>query len=410
MDFPTYSALNRLILTTNYSTNYKNFAYTTGNSIDSKDCTSFQTLLPVWPNNHNNVTWDACVNITSRSAMQPEQTNKATSPPKAPASTLTAAIAVSFVALIAIALYALYRRRVHRLRQQWDATDELMDDLEVLSPVRIPMNDVTLFSKMNEGAFGEIYRGQYLGRVVAVKKLLPQKTAILDIQSFIDELQIMARFDCARIVALYGVAWTRPRDITAVIELMDLGDLKEFLSIHRLVPWTRKLQIIRDIVEALVYIHSMSIIHRDMKSRNVLLDSTKGAKITDFGVSKEDFQETMTISVGTYRWMAPEILKDDHYTIAADIFSLGMIMSEIDTHEIPYAQTVNPKTGRAYVDTAIVSMVINGTIQPSFTPTCPPWLKSLALRCLSHEPEARPTAIELDFALSNIAMPDEDAQ
>ncbi|KAF0701951.1 hypothetical protein AaE_016223 [Aphanomyces astaci] len=101
--------------------------------------------------------------------------------------------------------------------------------------------------------------------------------------------------------------------------------------------WNEKIHVIAAIVDALAYLHSMPVIHRDLKSRNVLLDSVKSAKLTDFGVSKEDTQETMTVGVGTYRWMAPEILQVNHYSVAADMFSFGMILSELDTHNIPYA-------------------------------------------------------------------------
>ncbi|KDO19278.1 TKL protein kinase [Saprolegnia parasitica CBS 223.65] len=247
----------------------------------------------------------------------------------------------------------------------------------------------------------EIWRGSLRGRAVAIKRLLPNRGSVEDIRSFIAELELMNRFQCPQIVALHGVAWTRPRDLAAVLELMDLGDLKAHLASHGRLDWTWKLRVLRDVVDALVYMHSMNIIHRDLKSRNILLDTTKGAKVSDFGVSKEDFQETMTMSVGTYRWMAPEILKDDHYTVAADIFSLGMILSELDTHEIPYANAMNPTTNKPYVDTAIVGLVIAGSIQPTFTVSCPAWVRQLAKQCLMYNPNDRPSAPEVAFSLSS---------
>jgi len=181
---------------------------------------------------------------------------------------------------------------------------------------------------------------------------------------------------------------------------MDQSDLKEVL--HHRKPteftWPEKIKCALNIVEGLIYLHSMSIIHRDLKSRNVLMDSKKGTKLTDFGVSREDTGETMTIGVGTYRWMAPEILQDNHYTVACDIFSFGMILSELDTHCIPYSNLRNDK-GHKLVDTAIISLVIRGAIKPTFTVDCPSWIRDLALKCITGNPENRPTAIELSMII-----------
>ncbi|EQC26650.1 TKL protein kinase [Saprolegnia diclina VS20] len=118
-----------------------------------------------------------------------------------------------------------------------------------------------------------------------------------------------------------------------VLEWMDRGDLKNVLEktkptvaggVSATFPWQEKFQTMLAIADGLVYLHSLDVIHRDLKSRNVLMDSQKGTKLTDFGASREVTTETMTIGVGTYRWMAPEILQDNHYTTAADIYSFGM--------------------------------------------------------------------------------------
>ncbi|OQR83013.1 protein kinase [Achlya hypogyna] len=296
----------------------------------------------------------------------------------------------------------------------------LVNDLGDLEYLRV--SGVELHKKLAEGAYGEVWKGSYNGSVVAVKRLLPNKSSPKDILNFINECKLMARyssmefrgrgmnalrsFDSAFIVRLYGVSWTRPMDFMAVMEFMDRGDLKSYLAHHAptAVPWAFKHKVMTHIIKGLVYLHSMQIIHRDLKSRNVLLDSADGetVKLTDFGVSKEDLQETMTVGVGTYRWMAPEILKEGHYSIAADIYSFGILLSELDTHKIPYAGARHPTTNKPLVDTAIMSMVINGTLQPTFSANCPAWVHSIALRCLEHDPEVRPTARQLDLELRRI--------
>ncbi|KDO29711.1 TKL protein kinase [Saprolegnia parasitica CBS 223.65] len=185
------------------------------------------------------------------------------------------------------------------------------------------------------------------------------------------------------IVKLLGASWRTPSELEMVLEWMDKGDLRSLLQATApSIPddaahtfyWDEKAACMLSIAEGLVYMHTMNIIHRDLKSRNILLDAIKGTKLTDFGVSKEMTTETMTIGVGTYRWMAPEVLQECYYSTSADIYSFGMVLSELSTHDIPYAD-VRSENGHPLVDTAIMSRVIQGTISPSFvasTPIAPP--------------------------------------
>ncbi|KAF0697019.1 Aste57867_12293 [Aphanomyces stellatus] len=304
-------------------------------------------------------------------------------------------------------------KKLQDLQNQYDLThtpnlsngEEAGLSMQDLTLFRLDDSNLKLDKKLGSGAFADVWLGTFQDQVVAVKKMHNSKITLDQIQSFIDEIKLMATFDSPFIVRLIGAAWTRPSDVKCVMELMDGGDLKDFLDkmTPKTFPWSDKLVHIQSIVGGLVYLHSMNIIHRDLKSRNVLLSSTAGTKLTDFGISKEDMHATMTMGVGTFRWMAPEVVQDQAYTVAADIYSFGMVLSEFDTHHIPYEDFKNPANGNPIADSAIMVKVVGGTIKPTFTKSCPHWVHDIAMRCLAYNPEHRPTAFDLSRELRTLA-------
>ncbi|CAK4073631.1 unnamed protein product [Aphanomyces euteiches] len=236
------------------------------------------------------------------------------------------------------------------------------------------------------------------GQSVAIKTLADPTST--NIQAFVDEIMYATQLQNPFIVSLIGVAWTTATDLQCVMEYMNLGDLRSYLSSVKSIAWESKVACALSVAEGLFYLHVQQCIHRDVKSRNILLDSVKGAKLGDFGVSKEViYGDTMTAAVGTLRWMAPEMMLFQPYSSAVDIFSFGVVLSEMSTHEMPYADLVD-SSGQSLSEEAIAGCVIHDKLRPSFG-KCPPWFKTLGLKCMSEVPQDRPTAVQLIFELKS---------
>ncbi|OQS00110.1 hypothetical protein THRCLA_06221 [Thraustotheca clavata] len=276
-------------------------------------------------------------------------------------------------------------------------------DLTDLLMYRLDDSKLRKLKTLSSGAYGEVYLATYMGEYVAVKTMLPHRTTNQDVARMIAEIKFMIKLDSPYIVRFIGANWRRLIDMECILEYMNLGDLRHVLAnlSRDEFTWIRKLEIALGIAQGLVYLHSLDLIHRDLKSRNVLLDTIKSVKLTDFGISRELSTETMTTGVGTNRWMAPEVLHDGHYSFAADIYSFGIILSELDTHEIPYSDQRTDK-GNPLVETAILSRVIHGQIQPTFTESCPQPIINLARQCLTLDSSLRPNAITIATLLRQL--------
>ncbi|KAF0695872.1 Aste57867_13330 [Aphanomyces stellatus] len=155
-----------------------------------------------------------------------------------------------------------------------------------LKPFRVDESKLTLVKLLGTGAFANVWLGSFQDQQVAVKQLHYQREDPTQLESFVMEIALVASFESPYIVKFIGAAWKRQSDLKAVLELMDGGDLRYYIISNKVNQflWDEKYLDIHSIVEALVYLHSFNMIHRDLKSRNVLVDSAKGTKLTDFGI------------------------------------------------------------------------------------------------------------------------------
>ncbi|CAH0485598.1 unnamed protein product [Peronospora farinosa] len=229
------------------------------------------------------------------------------------------------------------------------------------------------------------------------------------------ELKRQAIFSHPQVVTFIGVAWSRETHLIAVTEYMAQGDLRRWL--HRTASthsgkWSIvKVQMLLDVSRALLYLHTMHtrLVHGNCNSRNVLLDQSLRAKLSDFGVDGSDSlteQELMSYSaVGSGRWISPEALlgceTSASYPDASDVYSFGILIAELDSHELPFSDLM--QANRAAVpETNILQLISMGALSPTLSPTCPPSIVKLVDACTSYKPKNRPSSSQVQQHLRRI--------
>ncbi|ETN11702.1 TKL protein kinase, variant [Phytophthora nicotianae INRA-310] len=289
------------------------------------------------------------------------------------------------------------RKKPHTFLSIWS-------DPELLS-LQVRVEDIEDVKQLGSGAFATVWLVEYRkSQLLASKRLRPERRTKKHTSNFVEEIKLIANFDHPNLVKLIGAAWTIESDLQALLEYMDGGDLRQYLS-DASTPfgWSfRKFDIAIGIIEALVYLHSFvpPLVHRDLKSKNVLLSSDFQAKLSDFGTSRfRSVENTMTAGVGTGRWLAPEVIRGDtDYGCSADIYSFGALLTELDTNQIPYSNA-RGSNGKVLTDMTILHRVATGKLHPEVRSTCNASMKALIERCLVEDPSKRPTATVIAYEL-----------
>ena len=262
--------------------------------------------------------------------------------------------------------------------------------------VTISLSDLHIGDKrLGKGGFGEVYEGNWNtdgGKKVAVKVTRSSATGQL-----LREIQVWSSLPShPHIITFFGVAYAKFMTYI-VIELAMNGSLFNYLhsemkkpSVNLSLAWAS------DVARGMKYLHDHHIIHRDLKSANVLLTSTWVAKLCDFGTARELTHTTTTEHAGTYRWMSPEIMRAAEARInkKCDLFSYGMILFELFDHKKPYADTDS--------DVEVATKVLAGK-RPPIPHTLPRYLHKLLKNCWKEDPRQRPT---FDDFVDKIVVPE----
>lgn len=236
-----------------------------------------------------------------------------------------------------------------------------------------------------QGAFGRLYRGTYNGEDVAVKILERpannlERAASME-QQFVQEVIMLATLRHENVVRFIG-ACRKPMVWCIVTEYAKGGSLRMSLAKKRAVPLRLAVRHALDVARGMEYLHSYGVIHRDLKSDNLLV-ADKSIKIADFGVARIEVQaEGMTPETGTYRWMAPEMIQHRSYNHKVDVYSFGIVLWELITGNLPFQNMTAVQAAFA---------VVNKGVRPAIPPGCSPSLSQIMSRCWDANPDERPS-------------------
>eukprot|EP00112_Aurelia_sp_Birch-Aquarium-sp1_P002098 Seg1228.1 transcript_id=Seg1228.1/GoldUCD/mRNA.D3Y31 product="Mitogen-activated protein kinase kinase kinase 20" protein_id=Seg1228.1/GoldUCD/D3Y31 len=243
----------------------------------------------------------------------------------------------------------------------------------------IPYDDLEFFECCGGGTFGSVYRARWKSqdKEVAVKRLLT-----LD-----KEADVLSVLSHKNVIQFYGAVSKQP-NYCLVTEYAALGSLYEYLS-NDVLDFKSILQWAKEIASGINYLHNeapFKIIHRDLKSKNVVITSDLNVKLCDFGSSRFMSQTTKMSMAGTFPWMAPEVIQSMPVSETCDTFSYGVLMWELLTNEVPFK-------GMQGVQVAWIVVVKEERLTvPS---TCPPMFASLLRKCWLTDPRERPDFKEI---------------
>jgi predicted Ser/Thr protein kinase len=237
---------------------------------------------------------------------------------------------------------------------------------------------------LGKGGFGVVYLGSWHYTDIAIKELSMNNLPEAVIKDFENEAGVMAQLRSNYLVRFYGYCLS-PK-YCLVMEYLPGGSLYQLLHSKKELNWDMRYQIAKDIARGLAFLHAQGIMHRDIKSLNVLLDEHNRAKLTDFGLSrvKNESSTSTKSSVGTLFWMSPELFKrGGRYTQASDIYSLGITLWEIVSRKRPFEDAQDPSV--------VSSWVLQGE-RDEIPSDCPKKFATLIVACWDGSPEKRPTA------------------
>ncbi|KAH8722078.1 kinase-like domain-containing protein [Ilyonectria robusta] len=273
----------------------------------------------------------------------------------------------------------------HRARQS--AAFDVVASLKRICSEGDPRDIYRGFNKIGQGASGGVYTGHERGtnRLVAIKQMNLEQQPKKDL--IINEILVMKDSSHPNIVNFID-SYLCGGELWVVMEFMEGGSLTDVVTFN-IMSEGQIASVCRETLKGLQHLHSKGVIHRDIKSDNILLSMEGNIKLTDFGfcATINEAQNKRTTMVGTPYWMAPEVVTRKEYGRKVDIWSLGIMAIEMIEGEPPYL-TESPLR-------ALWLIATNGTPNIKNEQDLSPLFKDFLYFALKVDPEKRASAHDL---------------
>ncbi|XAR51611.1 Non-specific serine/threonine protein kinase [Bertholletia excelsa] len=258
---------------------------------------------------------------------------------------------------------------------------------------------------LGQGSFGPVYKATMATSEVVAVKVLASNSRQGEKQ-FQTEVSVLGRLHHRNLVNLVGYCVDKSQHML-IYEFMSNGSLESLIygEEKQVLSWDQRLQIALDISHGIEYLHDGAvppIVHRDLKSANILLDRSMRAKVADFGLSKEEVYDGRNSGLrGTYGYIDPAYMSTNKFTMKSDIYSFGIILFELITAIHPHQNLME------YVNLAAMSPDgVDEILDERLAGTCNVVevrsLSSIAHKCLHKMPRKRPSIAEVSHAILKI--------
>ncbi|GMH39148.1 hypothetical protein BSKO_07046 [Bryopsis sp. KO-2023] len=252
-------------------------------------------------------------------------------------------------------------------------------------------SEIELQTRIGVGSFGEVFKGVWRGTDVAVKRFMETDITKEMLKEFQAEVRIMMRLRHPNVLLFMG-ATVHPPNLCIVTQFLPRGSL--FRLLHKTknaIDDRLRLRMAMDVAKGMWYLHSFRppIIHRDLKTPNLLVDKDWTVKVCDFGLSRSKQNTYLSAkegAAGTPEWMAPEVLRNEPSNEKCDVYSFGVVLFELVTGEEPWID-LNPMQVVGAVGYAGQQLPLPETLDPDIV--------DIIQQCWIRNPQERPSFSEI---------------
>ncbi len=249
-------------------------------------------------------------------------------------------------------------------------------------------NRYQVLEKLGEGGMGRVYKALdlELDRPVALKTIRAEKGMGPEVlKRFKQELVLARKITHKNVVRIYDLGEAEGGVKFFTMELVEGQSLRDILREKKTIPTKEAISFMKQMLSGLVEAHSQGVVHRDLKPQNVMVDTGGLLRIMDFGIARTADTATLTGSgemMGTPDYISPEQVKGETTTAQSDLYSVGIILYELLTGDVPFKG-----------DTAIAKVVARLQVKPTpprtLNPQIPPYLERIILKLMEVDPDLR---------------------